>query len=75
MTADKGLDTDAIAAAAIEYLKSNGAFVFEMFRPSMVERIGNVTIEMINHVLEKGNDAVKRDCPHPGQLCGGCVIL
>lgn len=75
MTADEGLDTDAIAAAALEYLRSNWAFVFEIPRQRMVWRIGNVTVDMINHVLEKGSDAVKRDCPHPGQLCGGCVIL
>lgn len=75
MTADKGLDTDAIAAAALDYLESNYAFVLEIPRQTMVWRIGNVTVEMINHVLEQGSDAVKRDCPHPGQLCGGCVIL
>lgn len=75
MTVEKGLDIDAIGAAALEYLTSNWAFVMEPYRQMRVERIGNVTVEMINHVLEQGSDAVKRDCPHPGQLCGGCVIL
>lgn len=75
MTVDKGLDIDAVGGAALEYLTSNWAFVTEIPRQREVWRIGNVTVEMINHVLEQGSDAVKRDCPHQGQLCGGCVIL
>lgn len=74
MTAAKGLDTDGIAAATIEYLTSKGAFV-ESEEQVVEDKVLYLTTDMINEVLEQGRNAVKRDCPHPGSLCGGCVIL
>lgn len=74
MTAAKGLDTGGIAAATIEYLTNKGAFV-EPEEGVVEDKVLYLTIDMINHVLEQGSDAVKRDCPNPGRLCGGCVIL
>ncbi|KAG6357076.1 hypothetical protein INS49_014953 [Diaporthe citri] len=74
MTAAKGLDTDGIAATTIEYLTSKGAFV-EPEEQVVENKVLYLTTDMINQVLEQGGDAVKRDCPHPGRLCGGCVIL
>lgn len=74
MTAAKGLDTGGIAAATIEYLTNKGAFV-EPEEGVVEDKVLYLTTDMINHVLEQGSDAVKRDCPNPGRLCGGCVIL
>lgn len=74
MTATMGVDTDAIAATTIEYLKAKGAFV-EPDQQAVEEKALYLTTEMINEALKQGSDAVKRDCPHPGRLCGGCVIL
>lgn len=74
MTAAKGLDTGGIAAATIEYLTNKGAFV-QPEEEVVEDKVLYLTTDMINHVLEQGSDAVKRDCPNPGRLCGGCVIL
>lgn len=74
MTAVKGLDADIIAAHAIEYLISKGA-VGKPGEQVVEDKILYLTADMINEVLNEGSNAVKRDCPHGGKICGGCVIL
>ena len=74
MTAAKGLDTDAIAAATIEHLMANGAFV-DPDQQDVEHKILYLTTGVINQVLAQDSDVVRRDRPHPGKPCGGCVIL
>lgn len=74
MTAIKGLDTDTIATTTIDYLISKGAFL-EPDQQVVENQVLHLTTEMINQVLEQGSDAMKRDCPNPGRLCGGCVVM
>lgn len=74
MTAAKGIDTGIIAAETIQFLNSKGAFV-EGDEQGLEDKVLYLTTEMINEVLGQGSDAVKRDCPHKGRLCGGCAMM
>lgn len=56
------------------YLISHNAFV-DPDQQVVEDKVLHLTTDMINQVVGQGGDAVKRDCPHLGRLCGGCVIL
>lgn len=74
MTAGRVLDSSSIAAATIDYLNANGAFD-QSSQKEVENKVLYLTTDMINDVLAQGGRAVRRDCPHKGKLCGGCVIL
>ncbi|KKY36375.1 hypothetical protein UCDDA912_g03635 [Diaporthe ampelina] len=57
MTAAKGLDTDAIAAATIEHLMANGAFV-DPDQQDVEHKILYLTTGVINQVLAQDSDVV-----------------
>ncbi|KAK7706320.1 hypothetical protein SLS64_007660 [Diaporthe eres] len=66
-------DPDRFAAITLEYLISRGAFV-DPEEPVVEDKFKYLTADMIDY-LEEEWEVEKRDCPHKGKLCGGCVIL
>ncbi|KAK2602113.1 hypothetical protein N8I77_008673 [Diaporthe amygdali] len=75
LTGPKGLDSEDIASEAIDYLTDKGAFA-ETDEKKVKDKVVYLTTDLIKEVLSKGVYAVqRRDCPHKGRICGGCVIL
>lgn len=71
---DRALDSESVAAATIEYLDANG--VFDRSEQEEVNsRVSSLTTDMIGDVLAEGDREAKRDCPHKGQMCGGCFVM